>query len=280
MPPKRDDGVRAWCFTVNNYTDNDKALIADSGARYIIYGHEICPTTGTPHLQGYIYFKSAITLSALKKHLPRAKLIQCKGTTAHNQKYCKKEGVEIFEQGDDPKQGARNDHKSLKKILDEAPKRGKLLRVFEENFEYGIKFWRGYEKYIQLTQKPRNPDDDPPQVIWRWGLAGLGKSRWVYSTFPKEEIFSKPAGGKGQWYDNYDQHDVFLINDFDAGTLPTKELLNLLDRYPFQGAVKGGFVQITSKVFVITSDHPPSHFWAAGNDLNQVLRRLTEIVPI
>ncbi|GAC77817.1 replication protein, partial [uncultured marine virus] len=103
MGVKKSEGRRDWCFTLNNYTDSDKEILHASGAKYIFYGHEKCPTTGTPHLQGYIYFKDAVSFKTIKRHLPRANIRPCDGTTAQNQRYCGKDGVDLFEQGVAPK---------------------------------------------------------------------------------------------------------------------------------------------------------------------------------
>ena len=41
-------------FTLNNYSEDEYLNILNSEYfKYVIIGKEICPTTGTPHLQGY-----------------------------------------------------------------------------------------------------------------------------------------------------------------------------------------------------------------------------------
>lgn len=41
---------RSWQFTVNNYIDSDLTRLAQVECVYIVYGKEVAPTTGTPHL--------------------------------------------------------------------------------------------------------------------------------------------------------------------------------------------------------------------------------------
>jgi len=257
---------RAWCFTINNYTDSDITACEDLVCDYIVYGREV-GKDGTPHLQGYVYLKNAQTMSALSKKLKRARLERANGTAAQNSKYCSKDD-DVVERGEMPKQGKRVDIDGIKELIDGG---GGLLECFEANFGLTVRSSKGFEKYIQLKQKARN---QRPEVIWRWGESGSGKTRWVYDTY--DSVFSKPAG----WYDGYAHEHVLLIDDFDEKTLPYKELLKLMDRYAFQGAVKGAFVHINSPVIVITSDKPPTAFWEAGNDLAQVMRRLSHVVEV
>lgn len=47
----------AWCFTLNNYTDEEIRRLESLECERLVVGKEVAPTTGTPHLQGYIRFK-------------------------------------------------------------------------------------------------------------------------------------------------------------------------------------------------------------------------------
>lgn len=60
---------RGFCFTINNYNDSDLAFIMDKdhiGYRYLVAGFEIAPTTGTPHIQGYLYFENARSIKTIR----------------------------------------------------------------------------------------------------------------------------------------------------------------------------------------------------------------------
>lgn len=261
--------TRGWCFTWNNYSEKDIVTCRGLKSVYTVFGKEIAPTTGTPHLQGYFYFKEATTRSALCKKIKGASVRAAKGNAEQNQRYCSKEG-EVYECGVPPHQGERKDLESIKKIIDDG---GRLLDCFEGDFGTTCKYYKAFEKYISLKQKKRNKDD-PHEVHWRWGVAGCGKSEFAYNNY--KDVYNKPLG----WFDQYANEECLLIDDFDDRTMESKDFLKLLDRYPYMGKTKGSFVHITSRVIVITSDHPPSYFWKQGNDLDQVIRRMTTVEEI
>lgn len=61
-PKKTSIPLRAWCFTINNYTQADiDAILALDHSRImrLAVGKEVAPSTGTPHLQGYVRFKKS-----------------------------------------------------------------------------------------------------------------------------------------------------------------------------------------------------------------------------
>jgi len=107
-PPKKS---RGWCFTWNNYDEKSIGTlehVIGVGSKYI-YGIEK-GESGTPHLQGYIWFKSARHFEAVKKLLPKCHIEKAKGTKKQNFEYCSKDGQYFTNMND--KKGYR------KKLLD------------------------------------------------------------------------------------------------------------------------------------------------------------------
>lgn len=94
---------RMWCFTLNNYTDNDLTTISQwitaDRCKYGIVGKEI-GENGTPHLQGYIHLIKPVRFSTLKKFLPNAHWEPAKGNPAQNKQYCSKDGNIFIEIGE------------------------------------------------------------------------------------------------------------------------------------------------------------------------------------
>lgn len=82
-----------YAFTLPNYVTNYDEIIRQLKeiAKKGIVGKEICPTTKTVHLQGYIALKKASRITELKI-LGNPHWEACKGTEEQNIKYCSKEG--------------------------------------------------------------------------------------------------------------------------------------------------------------------------------------------
>lgn len=98
--------AKRWIFTLNNYNNEDveriKGLVEAGVATYLTFGYETAPTTGTPHLQGYICFVERRRLQQVKDQLgERAYLEVARGTPEANRDYCQKEGC-FEEEGDFP----------------------------------------------------------------------------------------------------------------------------------------------------------------------------------
>ena len=90
-------GSRSWCFTLNNYTEDERDALRNGKYAYMVFGYER-GVEGTPHLQGYVHLSTQKTLSAMKKMIPRAHLEIRQGTIDQAIKYCVKEGdYEEFE---------------------------------------------------------------------------------------------------------------------------------------------------------------------------------------
>ena len=83
--------------------------------KYQIIGKEI-GEKGTPHLQGFIAFKSARSFNAVRKLMDRWHIEPCKGNAEANMKYCMKEN-DFIEIGESPRQGKRNDIHIAKQMV-------------------------------------------------------------------------------------------------------------------------------------------------------------------
>lgn len=79
---------RAYCFTWNNPPAEASDTLGALGAKYLIYGKETAPTTGTAHLQGYVYWENAISLASVRRKLPRVHVVAARGSAQQNKVCC------------------------------------------------------------------------------------------------------------------------------------------------------------------------------------------------
>lgn len=263
---------RAWCFTINNPTKADEFAVYRmmGNAKYGIVGNEKGSLMEQPHFQGYIHLKNAWSFDQIKKYIPRAHIEVSGGTDEDNFNYCSKQG-DYKEWGEKSiGQGNRTDIKEIANLI----KSGDIT-LMDIMFDYPdmyLKYSRSFEKMFNAVQPHRQ---FPPHVEWIYGLAGTGKTRSVVDKFGPENVYMKDGTS---WWDGYSQQEAILIDDFD-NNIPYRTLLRILDRYRYQGQVKGGYVNINSPHIYITCEHPPEHYWQ-GNELEQVKRRLTSVLEI
>lgn len=277
LKPSPVDKVRsrAWTFTLNNYTPEEVEICKDIATVYTVFGKEVGPKCGTPHLQGYFYLANAVTGLTMRKKVNRGIFFKSEGSPKQNQKYCSKDATDVFTKGTLPKQGKRTDITAVHEAIKDGAEDWEL---WENHFPVLWKSNGALDRYRQAVIRPRDPNH-PWTVVWVWGDAGLGKTAYAVDTlgYAQEDVYLK---ADGKWFSGYIGQKVFVLDDFDEHTMNTKVLLKLMDRYPFTGEVKGGFVNINSELMIITSDKPPASFWAAGNDLAQVMRRITEVIHL
>ena len=172
------------------------------------------------------------------------------------------------------RRGRRKDVEEIQQMLDD---RVPMREVAQANFGLYLRSHRAYERYQQLMLEPRDPETSAPIVIWLYGSTGAGKTRYPYRHHRASDIYPKPPG---QWFDGYTQQPVVLLDDFDPSHINFRNLLHLLDRYPHQVPVKGGFVQFNSKFIYITSDRHPRELYPNPREYSQLLRRMESVIDM
>lgn len=198
---KKDTRTTSYCFTINNYTDDEyNQILADlKSYDYYVIGKEVS-STGTPHLQGFVFNKNAIRFSSLQKQLKRAAIFitRARGEKFQNAwKYCMKEG-DFIEHGERPSySGKRNDLKEFMETVDGGCR--KKLNLMKEHPQVYAKFPNFVNEYLARThvETMQSPDivlrewqnyildylkEDPidRSIIWIWSNASLtGKTTFM-----------------------------------------------------------------------------------------------------
>ena len=99
---KKINPAKRWCFTLNNYTEEDICSIVPiikKMCKIGCIGKEV-GEKGTPHLQGYIEFKTK-TRPLTHFKTKRIHWTKCEGNRESNLVYCSKEGNVILYHGID-----------------------------------------------------------------------------------------------------------------------------------------------------------------------------------
>lgn len=259
---------RAWCFTLNNYDEDDENMFRELECKYLVCGREQCPTTGTKHLQGFVYFKNPRSFQGVREIEPQAHWEKAKGTPEQNREYCTKEG-NYFETGLIPMSQKRKGEVEQER-WDNAWKKAKEGDI--EGIDSDIKF-RYYRtcKEIARDHMPKVDDLQEMENYWIWGPAGVGKSRSARIRFPG--AYFKPGN---KWWDGYQGEENVIIDDFELkwGDHLGHFLKIWADRYSFIAEHKGGASHIRPKRIIVTSNYPIESVFAADQMMVEaVLRR-------
>lgn len=184
---------RQYCFTINNYTDEDiiqwNNLEKTYGTKILwIYGLEIGEDKKTPHIQGYICFENPRDFKSLKKDFPKAHIEKAKGNKKQNFDYCKKD----------------NNYKTNMAHLFINTHELSIQKVLE--LEYKNVKWHPYQE--DILNKLNGPVDKR-KIFWYWEEKGnVGKSYLVKYICIKYNVII----GEGKMTDIFNQINTMMID--------------------------------------------------------------------
>ncbi|AXH73400.1 MAG: putative viral replication protein [Circoviridae sp.] len=199
--PARSTG-RRYCFTVNNPTIDpsfDSTIL-----RYLLFGRELAPTTGTPHLQGYLETKTPTRITRLHTipGLESAHFLLARGTSDENRAYCTKSGNYLEFGTPGPGAGARTDLTACVAILREHPNRTGLKRILDEHPGDYIRYWRGFESASQLIRP--HPEPEPDVTLRDWQIELMDILEEHEPDKRKIHFYIDPKGAAGKsWMARY-----------------------------------------------------------------------------
>lgn len=250
MPKVQTTLKKHWCFTLNNYTEDDVAAIRAIPSEYTCFGREV-GESGTPHLQGYMSFNSRKRLTAVKKLIPRAHWEAAKGNPSQNRTYCSKDGA-FEEQGNIPLTGGEKEQARWTTALNNL-KAGNM-----DDVPADIQL-RYYSTCKRILADHRPEPEEAPDVtgVWIYGPAGCGKSRYARDKYPG--AYRKDVN---KWWDGYTNQGAVIVEDMDPFHKALGRLFKIwCDRYPFPAEFKGGKFDIRPNVIVITSQYSIDQVW-------------------
>ena len=270
---------RGWCFTIHNYTEEQvrRGLIWLETAECIgiSAGREVCPKTGTPHLQGYVRLDNAFRKNEFYKIIgptctsQKWVMFKANGDWTSNAKYTSKdENVCWHKTPPDNHQGVRTD---LVEFRDAIKRKASDTELFEDHLSCIAKYPRLEQRLKQSYGKSETREFRKLEVIVHWGTAGTGKTRKPYEE--GAYLFDDYEAG---WWDGYDGESVICLDDFYGG-IKYAFLLRLLDGFQCRLKVKGGFTYARWSKVYITSNKPPEEWYSLGFTA-ALKRRITKII--
>lgn len=253
---RNDDGqYRDWMFTINNYTERDIAELAalyesDNNLIYLCAGKEVCPTTGTPHLQCYAQWTNVKCrgqrFSYIRSRLTRAADISKMYSTREAcRKYTLKEGDAIIHGTFEPSKQGQNRGEAAKSMLIEGKP---MVEVATEHFGLYLRYHRGLEKFEKLVRCRKR--SWKTEVIFMYGPTGCGKSRLAHKLFPG---ICEMEFQNGFW-SPYSGEEAVLWDDWHPSMISEHLFLRLTDRYPMPIRQIGGWAQWCPRTIVITTN--------------------------
>lgn len=272
---------RRWCFTLNNYTVGEieriEALLPDT-CRYLLYGKEVAPDTGTPHLQGCLSLVNTKTLSALKKCMGTARihLEIMRGSWKVNFVYCTKSG-DFVERGVipmDPSEKGLMEKERWRNAVDLA-KEGKMEVLSEEHPQIFLCQYSSLKKIARdfstspapLSSEYGEPTGD--RNLWIWGPSGVGKTH--YATHLEGSHYKKNLN---KWWDHYQQQPNVIIDELGPSSAWMGNSLKIWGQEdPFIAEVKGGSENIRPARIIVTSQYSMDQIWGDDEKMLDALER-------
>ncbi|QMW68748.1 replication-associated protein [Crucivirus-265] len=257
---------RGWCFTLNNWTHDEVLKVKENLAecRYWIMGREVAPDTSTPHVQGYLYCKNAVSFNTVRLWLlNRAHIEKAKGTPAQNYEYCSKDkdfeeyGSRPMSQEEKGEVGGDAQKEKWATIWNLA-KQGKIEDIAED---YPKECFVYYKNIMLIRQLGAGATDDLSNVcgLWLYGESGVGKSHKARHIEP-DSYYIK---GINKWWCNYHGQRTVILEDVGKDHAFLGDFLKIwTDKWAFTAEFKGGsMARIRPARFVVTSQYRIEDIW-------------------
>lgn len=277
---------RGWSVTINNWRPEDWEKIQSLGD-WGIAGPEV-GESGTPHIQGALYYKNKISFKNIKILLPKAHIEPWKGTALDNKKYIQgpyeKDGKfkpynpDTKEWGTFPQQGKRTDLDTLRDSIFSGTRVAEIAVASPMVYhQYGRTL--SYLEDLAMRQRWRNTQT---RGTWYFGRTAVGKSHRAFDGYTPTTHYSVPLSDKG-WWDAYTQQETVILNDF-RGEIAFNDMLQMVDKWPYHVRRRGKEPMpfLSTHVIVTSSLHPKDIYSQSlqMNDKMEQFYRRFEIIEL
>lgn len=279
--------VRAWLLTHFIPSVEEGEIFIDllkevDNLRYFCAQVEQCPNTMNLHVQGYIVFNAAKTMSAVKKLIGNSiHLEPRRGSDQEAVDYCSKEDTRVTEPvewGERLHQGVTSDLHSVCSAIMKGEIKSQDELISQAPSTY-CRNRNGLRDILGASIKKRTKAFRTLTVEIYYGEAGTGKTRKAYEENEFLYSLEQSANGQDVWFDGYEGETVLLIDDF-YGWIRFAFILKMLDGYRLKLPVKGSYTWAEWDKVIITSNSAPWEWyrWSENMNWGAFQRRITKVV--
>lgn len=245
-----DPQGRKWQLTINNPVDygldRDRQLeiLSLLPLTYFAMSDEVA-RTGTPHTHIFLFSRSNLRFSTIRRKFPTAHIERVLGTARENRDYIAKAGKwadsdkaetsvagSFYEWGTLP---TEQEERSpiMNRILQRVEDGHSTLEIIRENpaFAFRSKDIDQLREVVD-TERYRLQNRDLT-VYYLFGASGTGKTSGIYRSHPAADIcrLTDYGGKNGVRFDAYHGQPVLVFEEFHS-QIPIESMLNYLDIYP------------------------------------------------
>lgn len=229
--------ARRYMLTINNPKQSEQEFhdycAGLEHVKYFIFQREKGEKKETEHYQVYIEFTIGKRFETIKKYFPRAHIEKCGGSKTQNRDYCSKQDTrigQVYEYGEFADERARTDLKAMCNLVKENKSEFEIMELFPSQSARYHNFIPKY-KQAYLADKYKKTIRNL-EVIYIYGTAGSGKTRYVMDKFGFENVCRVTDYSRDPFF-AYDCQDVLVFEEFRS-SLKITDMLNYLDLYPLQ----------------------------------------------
>jgi len=259
---------RAFCITWNNYPLFWKDTFDKVALQYYVVGFETAPSTGTKHLQAFIYTNHPLMLKTVQKRFQGCHVETKSPHSTFEQaaNYCKKE--DFVEKGILPKDPVKKGTDERQAWVDslDAARNGRFELIRPDIL---IRYY-GSLRRIEFDYSKHPAQLTDTCGWWIYGPSGCGKS--TYARTLAVNPYPKPIN---KWWDGYSRQEVVIIDDVEPSQASWLGYFLKIwaDRFPFIAERKGGSLTIRPRAIIITSQYSISEVFTDQESHDAIKRR-------
>ena len=254
---------RNWLLTINNPKDTDEQfatyLQTLAHLKYYVFQREKGEEKGTEHFQLYIEFEQGKRFDFMKTACPSAHIESRKGTKKQARDYCMKADTRVsgpYEYGTFAEERERTDLTDILAMIEDGATDYEIMQAYPSQYFFNHKHIENVREMFN-QRKFGNKRRMDMQVVYIYGSAGIGKTRYVLDKYGDDKVFRMSDYGSNwnnERFDGYAGEDVIIFDEFRS-SIRIANMLQYLDVYPVQLPARyHNKAACFTKVYIVSND--------------------------